>query len=151
MRSYAARMSYSVKEIFYTLQGEGARRPAARRCSCASPAAICGAAASTTGRRHLPLLRHRFRRHRRAGRRALRRRAQRSGRRRRGRSGRGGRRPRYVVCTGGEPLLQLDEALIAALHGEGFEIAVETNGTLEPPPGDRLDLRQPQGRTRRWC
>ena len=41
----------------------------------------------------------------------------------------------YVVCTGGEPLLQLDEALIAALHDEGFEIAIETNGTLLPPPG----------------
>ena len=42
---------------------------------------------------------------------------------------------RYVVFTGGEPLLQLDAALIAAVHAEGFEIAVETNGTLEPPPG----------------
>jgi 7-carboxy-7-deazaguanine synthase len=42
---------------------------------------------------------------------------------------------RYVVFTGGEPLLQLDEALIAAVHAQGFEIAVETNGTLEPPPG----------------
>jgi 7-carboxy-7-deazaguanine synthase len=41
----------------------------------------------------------------------------------------------YVVCTGGEPLLQLDAALIAALHNKGFEIAIETNGTLEPPPG----------------
>src|ERR1700760_1405202 len=41
----------------------------------------------------------------------------------------------YVVCTGGEPLLQLDAALVAALHDEGFEIAIETNGTLEPPPG----------------
>jgi 7-carboxy-7-deazaguanine synthase len=41
----------------------------------------------------------------------------------------------YVVCTGGEPLLQLDDALIAALHGRGFEIAVETNGTVPPPPG----------------
>jgi 7-carboxy-7-deazaguanine synthase (Cx14CxxC type) len=40
-----------------------------------------------------------------------------------------------VVCTGGEPLLQLDEALIAALHGRGFSIAVETNGTLPAPPG----------------
>lgn len=46
----------------------------------------------------------------------------------------GGGRP-LVVCTGGEPLLQLDEALIAALHARGFEVAVETNGTLEPPPG----------------
>jgi 7-carboxy-7-deazaguanine synthase (Cx14CxxC type) len=41
----------------------------------------------------------------------------------------------YVVCTGGEPLLQIDDALIAALHGAGFEIAVETNGTMLPPPG----------------
>jgi 7-carboxy-7-deazaguanine synthase (Cx14CxxC type) len=41
----------------------------------------------------------------------------------------------YVVCTGGEPLLQLDEPLIAALHAKGFEIAIETNGTLPPPPG----------------
>ena len=41
----------------------------------------------------------------------------------------------YVVCTGGEPLLQLDEALIAALHARGFEIGIETNGTLLPPPG----------------
>lgn len=40
----------------------------------------------------------------------------------------------YVVCTGGEPLLQLDEALIAALHEQGFEVGIETNGTLLPPP-----------------
>lgn len=40
-----------------------------------------------------------------------------------------------VVCTGGEPLLQLDLALIDALHERGFEIAVETNGTLPAPPG----------------
>ena len=40
----------------------------------------------------------------------------------------------YVVCTGGEPLLQLDEPLIVALHARGFEIAIETNGTIEPPP-----------------
>ena len=39
----------------------------------------------------------------------------------------------YVVCTGGEPLLQLDRALIAALHANGFEIGIETNGTLLPP------------------
>lgn len=42
---------------------------------------------------------------------------------------------RFVVCTGGEPLLQLDTPLIAALHAEGFLIAVETNGTIAPPPG----------------
>ncbi|MES1948450.1 hypothetical protein C84B14_13939 [Salinisphaera sp. C84B14] len=43
-----------------------------------------------------------------------------------------GGRP-YIVCTGGEPLLQLDEPLIDALHAVGFEIAVETNGTLNAP------------------
>ncbi len=42
---------------------------------------------------------------------------------------------RYVVFTGGEPLLQLDSDLIDACHTAGFEVAVETNGTLEPPPG----------------
>jgi 7-carboxy-7-deazaguanine synthase len=42
---------------------------------------------------------------------------------------------RFVVCTGGEPLLQLDDELVAALHGRGFEVAVETNGTLAPPGG----------------
>lgn len=42
---------------------------------------------------------------------------------------------RYVVCTGGEPLLQLDAPLIQALHACGFEVAVETNGTKEAPPG----------------
>ncbi len=40
-----------------------------------------------------------------------------------------------MVCTGGEPLLQLDSALIGDLHEEGFEIAVETNGTLAAPAG----------------
>lgn len=43
--------------------------------------------------------------------------------------------PRLVVCTGGEPLLQLDEAAIDALHEEGYEVAVETNGTLPAPAG----------------
>ena len=42
---------------------------------------------------------------------------------------------RYTVLTGGEPLLQVDAALIDALHARGFEIAVETNGTVQPPPG----------------
>ncbi len=45
-----------------------------------------------------------------------------------------GRHP-YVVCTGGEPLLQLDAALLDALHERGLEVAIETNGTKEPPPG----------------
>jgi 7-carboxy-7-deazaguanine synthase len=42
---------------------------------------------------------------------------------------------RFVVCTGGEPLLQLDPELLDALHDAGFEIAVETNGTIAPPEG----------------
>lgn len=48
------------------------------------------------------------------------------------RSGKG--RP-YVVCTGGEPLLQVDAELVDALHREGFEIGVETNGTIAAPDG----------------
>ncbi len=46
----------------------------------------------------------------------------------------GGGKP-YVVCTGGEPFLQLDEALIGALHARGFEVGVETNGSLPAPKG----------------
>jgi 7-carboxy-7-deazaguanine synthase len=42
---------------------------------------------------------------------------------------------RYVVLTGGEPLLQVDAALVDALHANGFEIGVETNGTILPPEG----------------
>ena len=42
---------------------------------------------------------------------------------------------RLVICTGGEPLLQLDSALVDALHGHGFAVGVETNGTRMPPAG----------------
>ena len=45
------------------------------------------------------------------------------------------RRSRFVVCTGGEPLLQLDRALIEALHAHDFRIAIETNGTQPVPEG----------------
>jgi 7-carboxy-7-deazaguanine synthase (Cx14CxxC type) len=41
----------------------------------------------------------------------------------------------YVVCTGGEPLLQLDATLVTALHNKGFEVGIETNGTLPAPAG----------------
>jgi 7-carboxy-7-deazaguanine synthase (Cx14CxxC type) len=47
----------------------------------------------------------------------------------------GGPDDRLVVCTGGEPFLQLDDAVIAALHARGFQIACESNGTLEAPAG----------------
>jgi len=46
-----------------------------------------------------------------------------------------GPQQRYVVFTGGEPLLQLDEQLIAELHQKGFEVAIETNGTIKVPTG----------------
>jgi 7-carboxy-7-deazaguanine synthase len=59
-----------------------------------------------------------------------------------------GRDRRFVVCTGGEPLLQLDSPLLDALHAEGFEVAVETNGTQEPPPGiDWLTVSPKAGTT----
>ena len=45
------------------------------------------------------------------------------------------RTDRFVVCTGGEPLLQLDAGAVDALHSRGFAVAVETNGTQQPPPG----------------
>ncbi len=44
-------------------------------------------------------------------------------------------REKLVVCTGGEPLLQLDEPLLAEFHARGFTVAVETNGTQSPPSG----------------
>jgi 7-carboxy-7-deazaguanine synthase len=46
-----------------------------------------------------------------------------------------GRSKKFVVCTGGEPLLQMDDAVVTALKKRGFEIAVETNGTKVPPSG----------------
>jgi len=51
------------------------------------------------------------------------------------RAWRGGAGERLAVLTGGEPLLQVDEALIAALHARGFALALETNGTLPAPAG----------------
>jgi 7-carboxy-7-deazaguanine synthase (Cx14CxxC type) len=67
---------------------------------------------------------------------------------------------RYVVLTGGEPLLQVDEALTSALHARGFTIAVETNGTLPAPPGldwvcvspkDQAELVLRQGNELKRC
>jgi 7-carboxy-7-deazaguanine synthase len=57
-------------------------------------------------------------------------------------------RNRFVVCTGGEPLLQIDAALIAALHARGFEIAVETNGTIAAPEGIDWICVSPKAGTR---
>ena len=52
---------------------------------------------------------------------------------------------RYVVLTGGEPLLQVDATLIAELHGRGFEIGLETNGTIAPPAGIDWICVSPKG------
>ena len=143
-------MTYSVKEIFYTLQGEGANagraavfcrfagcnlwtRPRGRieprpSASSATPTSSAPTAPAAGGSPRPPTSPAPSAA---AGPNAstLRR-----------------RRP-LVVCTGGEPLLQLDAAAVQALHARGFEVAIETNGT-RPPPGHRLDLRQPQGRRR---
>jgi 7-carboxy-7-deazaguanine synthase (Cx14CxxC type) len=56
-----------------------------------------------------------------------------------------GDRP-YVVCTGGEPLLQLDAVAIEALHEAGFEVGVESNGTVVAPPGVDWLCVSPKGR-----
>ena len=122
-------MSYAVKEIFYTLQGEGAQtgRPAVfcRFAGCNlwsgreedRAGAVCNFCDTdfVGGERFAdaPALAQ-----------AVAREWPSSG---------GGRR--FVVCTGGEPLLQLDTPLIGALHAAGFEIAIETNGTQPAPPG----------------
>jgi 7-carboxy-7-deazaguanine synthase (Cx14CxxC type) len=53
----------------------------------------------------------------------------------------------YVVCTGGEPLLQLDRDAVTALHLAGFEVGVETNGTCLPPPGVDWVCVSPKART----
>lgn len=146
-RTYLSRMTYAVKEIFYTLQGEGgqAGSPAVfcRFAGCnlwtgreedrhkavctfcdtqfvgtdgvnggkfATPAELAAKAAALWDggeetRRAVRLA------HRPTGPQAL------------------------VVCTGGEPLLQLDAAMVEAFHAEGFRVAVETNGTQPAPVG----------------
>ena len=127
-------MTYSVKEIFYTLQGEGAQagRPAVfcrfSGCNLWSgreqdrASAVCRFCdtdfVGTDG-----VLGDKYPD---AGALALVINAQWP-------AGRAGKK--YVVLTGGEPLLQLDAPLIDALHGYGFEVAIETNGTLPVPTG----------------
>lgn len=124
---------YTVREIFYTLQGEGARtgRPAVfcRFSGCNlwtgreadRATAVCrfcdtefvgvgpDGGKFATARELAAAVRAAW-------------------------QGNGSGRP-YVVCTGGEPLLQLDRAAIDALHDAGLEVAVETNGTCIPPEG----------------
>jgi 7-carboxy-7-deazaguanine synthase len=126
-------MTYSVKEIFYTLQGEGtqAGRPAVfcRFAGCNlwsgwesdRAAAICnfcdtdfvgtngnGGGKFTSPGALAKAIADRW-------------------------PERAPSSPRFVVCTGGEPLLQLDQALVDAMHSQGFEVAIETNGTQPAP------------------
>jgi len=127
-------LSYAVKEIFYTLQGEGAQTGrAAVFCRFAGcnlwsgrevdrGAAICRFCDTEFADTHGP-----------GGGKFASAEALAAAVEERWTSGAGGRR--FVVCTGGEPLLQLDAGLIAALHARGFEIAVETNGTVAAPAG----------------
>jgi 7-carboxy-7-deazaguanine synthase (Cx14CxxC type) len=128
-------MSYAVKEIFYTLQGEGAQAGRAAvfcrfsGCNLWSgresdrATAVCkfcdtdfvgvdglGGGKFETANELADAVAHAW-------------------------VATNGRGRRYVVCTGGEPLLQLDGPLIDALHARGFEVAVETNGTVEAPDG----------------
>lgn len=126
-------MSYAVKEIFHTLQGEGGNAGrAAVFCRFAGcnlwsgreadrAAATCrfcdtdfiGTDGEGGGRfADAPALAHAVET-----------------------AWRGGPAHRLVVLTGGEPFLQVDAALVAALHERGFEIAAETNGTIVPPEG----------------
>ncbi len=126
-------MGYAVKELFYTLQGEGARAGrAAVFCRFAGcnlwngresdrASAVCrfcdtdfvGTDGTGGGKFERPD--------------ALAAAVARAWGAREG--------ARYVVLTGGEPALQVDEALVAALHDAGFEVAIETNGTLPLPAG----------------
>jgi 7-carboxy-7-deazaguanine synthase (Cx14CxxC type) len=126
-------MSYAIKEIFYTLQGEGAQTGrAAVFCRFAGcnlwsgreqdrASAICKFCdtdfADTNGPGGGKF----------ASAQALAEAVDRTW------PGNASRGKRFVVCTGGEPLLQLDASLIEALHARGFEIAVETNGTIAAP------------------
>ncbi len=127
------RKTYKIKEIYYTLQGEGAHtgRPAifCRFSGCNlwngreqdRAKAICtfcdtdfvGTDGTGGGRYDACTLAHKVASLWPAG-----------------QSG----RP-YVVCTGGEPLLQLDEVLIEAFHAQGLEVGIETNGTIAVPKG----------------
>lgn len=128
-------MTYSVKEIYYTLQGEGAQtgRPAVflRFAGCNlwsgrdvhRAQAICrfcdtdfvgtdgpGGGKFETAEALADAVRHAW-------------------------PEASALRAPYVVCTGGEPLLQLDRAALDALHQAGFEVGVESNGTLKAPKG----------------
>lgn len=141
-------MSYTVKEIFYTLQGEGAQSGRAAvfcrfvGCNLWSgyekdrSTAICrfcdtdfiGSDGPDGGKFETsPALAERIEQTWRSG---------------------SSTAKRFVVFTGGEPLLQLDRALIEAMHARDFEVAVETNGTVAAPDGLDWICVSPKARTK---
>ena len=113
------RMTYAVKECFLTLQGEGVQAGSRAVFLRFAGCNLWSGREQDRADGAVQLLRHRFRRHRRRGRRQVR---QRRGARRRmsKRLWGAGEERRLVVITGGEPMLQLDAALIDALHARGF-------------------------------
>ncbi|HEY3745082.1 MAG TPA: 7-carboxy-7-deazaguanine synthase [Gemmatimonadaceae bacterium] len=131
-------MTYTVKEIFYTLQGEGAQ---AGRASVFCRFSGCNLWSGREEDRSRAVCQFcdtdfvgtgpdggKF-----GSARELADAIERSWGGPAGHSDRTPDREKYVVCTGGEPLLQLDDALIDALHDRGFDVAVETNGTRPAP------------------
>jgi 7-carboxy-7-deazaguanine synthase (Cx14CxxC type) len=133
-------MSYAVKEIFYTLQGEGAQ---AGRAAVFCRFAGCNLWSGRAADRATAICKFcdtefvgvdglgggRF-----ESAQALAAAVAEKWPNEFGQGGRGAGK-RFVVCTGGEPLLQMDADLIDELHARGFEIAVETNGTIAAPAG----------------
>jgi 7-carboxy-7-deazaguanine synthase (Cx14CxxC type) len=133
-------MSYAVKEIFYTLQGEGAQ---AGRAAVFCRFAGCNLWSGREADRATAICKFcdtefvgvdelgggRF-----ESAQALAAAVAEKWPNEFGQGGRGAGK-RFVVCTGGEPLLQMDADLIDELHARGFEIAVETNGTIAAPAG----------------
>ena len=141
-------MSYAVKEIFYTLQGEGAqRRPAGGVLPLRRLQPVDGREEDRATRR-LPVLRHRLRRAPTAPAAASSRRATTLAARGRATLAGGGERraARYVVCTGGEPLLQLDARADRRAARRGLRDRGRDQRHAACRRRDRLGLRQPEGR-----
>ncbi len=126
-------MSYAVKEIFLTLQGEGAHAGRAAVFCRFSRLQPLERPRAGPRHRHLQILRHRFCRHRRHAGRALCRPPTNSPTPS-PRNGPGASDHRYAVLTGGEPLLQVDTALIDALHARGFLIGGRDQRHHRPRP-----------------
>ena len=141
-------MTYRVKEIYYTLQGEGTHTGRAGRVLPVHQLQPVDRAGTGPGPRGLPVLRHRLRGHGRARRGAFRD-AQETWLRLsappgivRPAAGNGA----FVVCTGGEPLLQLDQAAVEAFHARRIRGG---GGDQRNPDGAAwpgLGVREPQGR-----